>query len=47
MIEAENMCMTMRGIKKTGSKTITIATRGIFEEENYQTKFLRTVKMYD
>ena len=43
LIEAEHMCMTMRGIKKPGSKTITIATRGIFEEENYQTKFLRMV----
>ena len=33
MIEAEHMCMTMRGIKKPGSKTVTIATRGIFEDE--------------
>ena len=47
MLEAEHMCMTMRSIKKPGSKSITIATRGIFEEENYQNKFLRTVKMYD
>ena len=33
MLEAEHMCMTMRGIKKPGSKTVTIATRGIFEDE--------------
>lgn len=32
MIEAEHMCMTMRGIKKPGSKTVTYITRGIFEE---------------
>lgn len=33
MIEAEHMCMTMRGIKKPGSKTVTVATRGAFEED--------------
>lgn len=32
MIEAEHMCMTMRGIKKPGSKTVTFAMRGTFEE---------------
>ncbi|NLG03453.1 MAG: GTP cyclohydrolase I FolE [Clostridia bacterium] len=31
MIEAEHMCMTMRGVKKPGSKTITLASRGEFE----------------
>ncbi|MGN1145958.1 MAG: GTP cyclohydrolase I FolE [Acetatifactor sp.] len=31
MLEAEHMCMTMRGIKKPGSKTVSVATRGAFE----------------
>ena len=31
MIEAEHMCMTMRGIKKPGSQTVTLAKRGEFE----------------
>ena len=45
MIEAEHMCMTMRGIKKPGSKTVTFVTRGIFsEEEQLQNKFLTLVK---
>ncbi len=33
MIEAEHMCMTMRGIKKPGSRTVTIARRGVFESD--------------
>ncbi|MET3575133.1 GTP cyclohydrolase I FolE [Bhargavaea ullalensis] len=33
MVEAEHMCMTMRGIRKPGSKTVTSVARGIFEED--------------
>jgi len=33
MIEAEHTCMTMRGVKKPGAKTITIATRGLFAQD--------------
>ena len=42
MLEAEHTCMTARGIKKPGSKTVTIATRGIFQEnEALQTRFFQ------
>ena len=33
LLEAEHMCMTMRGIKKPGSKTVTVAMRGAFEKD--------------
>lgn len=33
MVEAEHMCMSARGIKKPGSKTVTFAATGQFQED--------------
>ena len=45
MVEAEHMCMTMRGIKKPGSKTVTVVTRGVFENDTVlQNRFFQMVR---
>ncbi len=44
-MEAEHMCMTMRGVKKPGAKTITSACRGAFcEKEDLKQQVLWMIK---
>lgn len=45
MVEAEHMCMTMRGIQKPGTKTSTYVVRGVFEEDvNLQQMFMALLR---
>lgn len=42
VVEAEHLCMTARGVKKPGSKTVTVVTRGEFaENERLQDLFFK------
>lgn len=42
VLEAEHLCMTMRGVKKPGSKTVTVVARGAFEkDENLKNLFFQ------
>ena len=46
IIEAEHMCMTMRGIKKPGAKTVTSTYRGRFaEDENLKNEVFRMISL--
>ena len=45
MIEAEHMCMTMRGVQKPGTKTVTTVTRGAFDGDYaLQSAFIQSVR---
>lgn len=44
LLEAEHMCMTMRGVKKPGSRTVSVACRGEFiENATLQNQFFRMI----
>ena len=45
MTEAEHLCMTMRGIKKPGSKTVSLARRGMFQTDpSLEDRFFRMLE---
>ncbi|RCL01664.1 MAG: GTP cyclohydrolase I [Candidatus Tokpelaia sp. JSC085] len=45
LIEAEHLCMTMRGVQKQGSTTVTIALRGMYKsDKNAQASFMKMVE---
>ncbi len=44
VIEAEHMCMTMRGIKKPGTKTVTISAKGCMEDAEKKQEFFELLR---
>ncbi|WP_092038232.1 GTP cyclohydrolase I FolE [Methylobacterium pseudosasicola] len=45
MVEAEHLCMAMRGVQKAGVSTITSQFRGVFKDDaNEQVRFLTLVR---
>jgi GTP cyclohydrolase I len=45
VIEAEHLCMTMRGVRKPGSRMVTSAMRGQFKKSNVtRSEFLALVQ---
>ncbi len=46
VLEAEHMCMTMRGVKKPGSSTLSMAARGIFDKNtDLQNRFWQMLRL--
>lgn len=43
-IEAEHLCMTMRGVKKPGTKILSFTGNGVFKDELKKQEFLSLIK---
>lgn len=44
VVEAEHMCMQMRGVQKQHSKTVTSAMSGVFEEQPTREEFMNLIR---
>lgn len=45
IVDAEHLCLSMRGVKKPGARTVTSAVRGIFRsKESTRTELLELIK---
>ncbi|MGE3245142.1 MAG: GTP cyclohydrolase I FolE [Beijerinckiaceae bacterium] len=44
LIEAEHMCMSMRGVQKQGASTVTSRFTGLFEKPDQQARFFTMVR---
>jgi GTP cyclohydrolase I len=44
MIEAEHLCMTMRGVEKPGARTLTTRFTGVMQDPQEQVRFLALLK---
>ncbi len=46
MLKAEHMCMSMRGVKKGGTQTVTVARRGVFEHDaDLEARFFKLIEV--
>ena len=45
VIEAEHMCMQMRGVQKMHSMTVTSAFSGVFEEQPTREEFMNLIRL--
>ena len=44
ILEAQHLCMMMRGVEKQNSSTVTSAMLGVFQKQNTRTEFLSLVR---
>ncbi|OGC77718.1 MAG: GTP cyclohydrolase I FolE [candidate division Zixibacteria bacterium RBG_16_40_9] len=44
IVEAEHLCLSMRGIKKPGTLTVTVAKRGVFKDKLQQKQVLALIR---
>jgi GTP cyclohydrolase I len=48
VIDAEHLCISMRGVKKPGTRTVTSAVRGIFRsKQSTREELLELIKKRD